>query len=450
MSTIRTSADKLVQLATELRPTPGQQDARVALDYYENRQATYIEPNPDEDINDFRRRLHVTLNITAAVVDLLAGLYERPQRRQWPSGRLWGLVRDAWEHYDVQSLLHEADRMAQLHGWCMLHVYWDDMLQLPAVRLLRRDVLEVATEPTDPGRPVALAVADPWPVQQSERWAVVWTDTDITTVTADSVTTDPNPYGMLPFVPVRYRPVVHQWDTPGVGGQIVPANRQINKLLTEMAHAVIHQSWPQRWVRNPQPGWRPVLGPTTFIEIEGDGEVGQLAAELPVRDVWEGWIEPLIRWSFAVAGVPVNAIRVMATEVRSGVQVIAERAPLLDRQNARRPYMERVERRLVWLMAQLTKMHTSYSDPLPDTPRNVPYSVQWDNPRSPVLSYDVLQEWEWLLAHGLMSPVDAYMAMHPGTDRDTAIRELERIREETAAFGTIMPELLEAMRRGNA
>tara|TARA_R100001594_G_scaffold138820_1_gene182720 strand:- start:415 stop:666 length:252 start_codon:yes stop_codon:yes gene_type:complete len=40
-------------------------------------------------------------------------------------------------------------------------------------------------------------------------------------------------------------------------------------------------------------------------------------------------------------------------------------------------------------------------------------------------------------AAGLMSVVDAYMALHPGIGRDRAITELQRIQRENAAFQTM-------------
>ena len=430
--------DSLLSVARSLVPTGGQQKARKERDYYEGRQVEYVQPNPDEDLEAFQRRPRLTLNITAAAVDLLGSLYSRPQRRSWGGGRLYDLLRETFDASELETLLAEADRLSHLSGLALLQPYWDSEAGIVRVRLLPRDAVEVLPSLQDARRAAAVMVSDFWHQDREARWAVVWTaDQTFVFDGSPEPVIDVNPYGVLPFVAVRYRPAVDRFDRPGIGEHIVPANEQLNKLLTELAHGVIHQAWPQRWARNVQPGWRPVLGPATFIEIEGDGEVGQLSPDIPAGEIWRGWIEPLITWHLAVVGIPASVIlRQPNTEVRSGVQIVAMQGPIYAHQAERIPMFARVERELLWLCARLYETHLGVA--APPSPKELEYSVHFDAPRSPVLTFDVYQEWQWLIDRGLMSIVDAYLALHPGLTREEAERQLEEIARENERFAAAM------------
>lgn len=54
--------------------------------------------------------------------------------------------------------------------------------------------------------------------------------------------------------------------------------------------------------------------------------------------------------------------------------------------------------------------------------------------RSPAEERQHLEALQWDLEHGVMSPVDIYIARHPGTSRDQALQELARIEQDRAAI----------------
>ena len=67
------------------------------------------------------------------------------------------------------------------------------------------------------------------------------------------------------------------------------------------------------------------------------------------------------------------------------------------------------------------------------------YSIVYPGPpRSASETTAEIERMELMIAHGLASRVDAYMAMHPGLLREQALTELERIAAENRLLG-VMP-----------
>lgn len=105
-----------------------------------------------------------------------------------------------------------------------------------------------------------------------------------------------------------------------------------------------------------------------------------------------------------------------------------------------RPMFSRSDERLIALCAVLA-MGAGLADRLPTTGWTVEHARI---PLSPQERADQRAEYEWQVERGHMSEVDAYMADHPGIDRQTAMMALVRARVEQAQLEVAVRDALAA------
>lgn len=130
------------------------------------------------------------------------------------------------------------------------------------------------------------------------------------------------------------------------------------------------------------------------------------------------------------AGVsPSDLIRTHA-DPRSGVSLSISREGLRDAQARYEPQLRRGDLELLNITAKVLNRATGSNHPEDG------YQIAY--PSLPLSTDEVRSQREDVMAKmgaGLMSRVDAYMALHPGLTREQAITELLRIQRESALFG---------------
>jgi hypothetical protein len=211
----------------------------------------------------------------------------------------------------------------------------------------------------EPLTAAAVAVIDRWDCRKRLR---LWTpDQVLTYVTEKGDTTsggrcyklakqEDNPFGIIPFAFFHYNfPSVEFW-SGGPGDAFRQLNDYINFALTDVGDSLRYCAKPIVKLKNVRVGWKPKTpvepGDMWNLAAARDADdAGEPAdAEYMVCDLgfvqahWED-IQGYLDHSMQCADVPPAAFRLQQDAARSGLSIVAERLPLVQRAEGRqRPF----------------------------------------------------------------------------------------------------------------
>lgn len=133
----------------------------------------------------------------------------------------------------------------------------------------------------------------------------------------------------------------------------------------------------------------------------------------------------------AYAGVSEADILRTGGDARSGLSLAISRDGLRQAQARHAPQLRRGDLAAVRLASRLLNRATGTRH------ATTGYAIEY--PSLPMSSDELRarrEELEAMQRMGLLSPVDAYLRLHPGVTRDQAIAELQRIRQESVLYGS--------------
>ena len=220
--------------------------------------------------------------------------------------------------------------------------------------------------------------------------------------------------------------------------EIVEATLNLGVMYTNFTHVIRTSSWAQRWTVDLEVegteittiGGRSrsaiVTDPSTVIMLKSspDGANPQVGQWTTTADpgVLIGAIERYERRALAAAGVnPADAQRIGA-DPRSGWALTVSRDGQRESMRRLEPQWAAGDLAMVEISAILLNRGTGTSYP------ETGYTIGFVGiPLSPDERRLLLEEIEKEMELGLMDQVEAYIRLHPGTDRATAARALEEI-----------------------
>ena len=115
----------------------------------------------------------------------------------------------------------------------------------------------------------------------------------------DVIDQAPNPYGILPFLPVfDYPPVGSDFWLPG-GDDLISQQECINIKLVDLPHLLHFHSFGVGFIReqaNNQGGETMTVGPGSLVELQGENsEIGFVSQKAEIRAVVEA-IDKMLKW----------------------------------------------------------------------------------------------------------------------------------------------------------
>lgn len=259
---------------------------------------------------------------------------------------------------------------------------------------------------------------------------------------------DDGPY--LPYTMYHAEDTGYIWD-PWYGVEAVMGSLTVGVLLTFWVHGVKDGSFSTVLLIGGRMGDDAIedtgqearrrtlsVEPGSIIEV-GPAEEGMQPTAIQLQPGFDpeklitsiGYFEQGLS---EYAGVsPADLVRTGA-DPRSGVSLSISREGLRTAQARYEPQLRRGDSRLLEICARVLNGATgsSYSTSgYRISYRTLPLSVQERQ-----AEIDVIRA---KLDRGLMSPVDAYLELHPGLSRVDAIEALDQIRRDTAAYGMSQP-----------
>ena len=302
-----------------------------------------------------------------------------------PSPALWA----DWQRQDLDQLAPVAHREALTLGESFV-IVWADAAGCPQVTVESAHQVAVLR---DPATRDVLAAVKRWELPDARGTAAILYEPDlITRLHADAlgavsgfrtVETLPNPFGIVPVVPLRngdrlLAPAVSEF------ADLIPLVDAQNKLLADMLVASEYTGRPRRWATgvelieedvldadgNPTGETRPVNpypeGSRMMVNEAPDGRFGQLdAADL---SSYEGAVRVLQAQISAVSGLPPHMLGVHGDQPASADALRASEAGLTARAEARQATFGRSWEQVARLMVA-TRTGAD--------PRTLDVRVQW-------------------------------------------------------------------------
>jgi hypothetical protein len=259
----------------------------------------------------------------------------------------------------IDALLQSADEWAAVGEVAAIQVIATEDPLRPVKHMLWPAHQMVCWEdPDDPLCPYAVAVIDRYDKQTRCR---LWTAETKSTYLTDKlspfqtaggtafklVETIDNPFGLVPFAFVHYHYPTTEFWSGGPGDSFRELNDYVNFALTEVGDSLRYCSKPITIAKNVRAGWKPRTPvrpgdiwdvPSEGIDVDGNGaepSLDPLQWDLGFVGEYWGDIQSYLDHSMQCADVPPAAFRMIQDSARSGLSIVGERLPLVQRAERR-------------------------------------------------------------------------------------------------------------------
>lgn len=415
----------------------------------------------------------LSTNLLKSVARQLGALYDRPPTIHHEEARSAEVATAVLEAAGWQALGTRVQRFAIAIRECLLRPTLTNKGLL--LRVVTPDLVHAVASSDEPDVPVRVVEARVRSLRGRDRW--LWDDLDIRDPAApvyrvmlprqepaepedvtEEVLGGPMSGPAYPFrgadgAPVLPYALYHaertnelwSWgeDVEAVEGTLTDA-----VLWSWWLHNVRDAAWAQRWGLDVEPRGAGSAGagrsrtssvatdPSSVFLLRSSGDrasVGQ----------WNPPIDPLTLGTALAEfeqrllvhfGLSSSDVERTTGGPESGYAITLRRDSVREAQRRFAAQFERADRQLLRIVAALLRAVAGPIQMADDG-----YSIVYPGPpRSASETTAEIERMEMMIAHGLASRVDAYMAMHPGLLREQALTELERIAAENRMLG-VMP-----------
>ena len=360
------------------------QHARDVADFYDGQSEKFVAFKPSEDaLSWLTRPKRVSFIARQAVNKLTGHLYKPGPRKRLvaddPDVDRW--YANVCQDIALNSVMQQADRLATLHGLCMLGVYPTGNMRRPInYHLFPRQDFVFWANPDDPRVPVAVCTVTKMGTEKT-RYRL-WTKTHYYTffkgkswgytpggwnvARYDPEKSGPHPYGVLPFCFITHELPTTELETKGLGSLLAKINRALNIDKSNLAHWVHHYARPLGFVSGVGPEWRPKFIDGGFVPLVVRHDSTEDAPVIPEARYLESQIDiaaiaAYIRGeanqALAELDIPLS-ISVQedgggGAMSRSGMAIAADEAGLITYAKGRQPLFERHEQAFFKLVCRV-------------------------------------------------------------------------------------------------
>lgn len=441
-------------------------------DYYKMNGRMHIPYRDVEQDFDYRMRSRKSLPFVRRVIDVLAShLYcPGPARHLDGEPEATDVLAQVYADNLINSLWQKADRMSTLNGWCAFQVSSQADADCPIkIQLWGREQLAAWPDPEDASRIASVVTIDRYDETTRYTW---WTaqekkvyETEKLAPNAPPVQraaryradlSEPNTYGCLPFAFVHYDLPTDDFNTTGVGDVLRHANAEVDIEISKLAEAVDRFHAPLGVAYDCDVDFHPIAQAGKFLRVmrkASDLEANiiprleYLQAQLDIAGGWEN-VRQFLNSTLEGVGVPLSAVRMEQVQVGSGIQIIAEQAPLLSRAKERQEPFRRYECELaaivLWILAKMGG-HPEVAR----AARKPKLLLAWPEPSIPIPGPDRDANDQAEIQLGITSPVMIAMRRY-GLTRDQALEHIKRVSEDNAAMAKLFPSGTPGQGQGEA
>lgn len=415
-------------------------DAAKRLDFYHDGQLEHLQALLASKFADPKRLTPCFVNVVRKVIDLKARVYaDEPKRTVNGTKADKALFAEIAEQAALSIKMKTASKCVKLLKTCLIRPVWrNGRLDLD---ILTPDILDVTTGESPEDIQAVLVTHYPDNGKTEEVSYALWTPETWQRLDYRENQTDggPNPYGVLPFVPLWDRAPTDAFWLAG-GDDLIVMQMAVNKALVDLLATLEFQGFGLGWIKTAtsERGGIIEAGPGKMIEIPLGGDIGFASPQAPIDEVVNA-IDRLMKWAAVSNGLPGSSMSVDPTD-ESGISKIVGNVELEESRRDDIALWRAYERRL-FSMVRTVWNHHNPGRKLSDA---ATLAVDFTDPKPETSLREQAETWDTLIRTGLISPVDAVMERNPDiATREDALAHLLNVKDEieilSAASRTLSP-----------
>ena len=401
------------------------QDTRNRLDYYHDQHDDLTLEELRKHFSEPENMQLACLNVVKKVVNNLAQVYrQEPKRQIEGTDRDRDIFAEIAETAALDVKLKQASRYAKLLKTIMLRPVWrNGRLDLD---VLTGDILDVATGDTPEEIEAVRVTHQGDSTRYDEVTYSLWTADSVKRLDWRYRVTEeePNPYGVIPFIPIfDYSPTSDFW-LPG-GDDLISIQTAINTKLTDLLHVIQHQAFGVGYIKGGFGGGMQRLDPATMVQLPENGEIGFVSQQAEIEDVRDS-IDFIIKQAAVTNGLSAASLSIDPVQA-SGVSKLADSKELAEMRQDDIALFRRYEKQLFELVRIVWNAH----NPTRTISDKATLTVDFADPKPMTSPKEQAETWNLLLEMGVASPVDIIMERNPDlTTREEAKAFLIQLQTE--------------------
>lgn len=409
-------------------------EAGKRIDYYHDSQLSYIEEMLQSRYTEPDKFKPAFLNITKKIINVLGMTYLKPALREIEgSASDQEIYTEIIKSSALPIKMKTASRYVKLLKTIMLRPVWRrGKLEID---ILTPDVLDVGTGETPEQLEWIVITHHPESGRNEEIEYSLWTADAVRRLNyrGQEIGNEPNPYGVLPFVPLWDRvPTTDFWVSGG--DDLINAQEVIYEQLTNLGYTMKFQSFGVMVLKG-QSDSQIQFGPGHAVHVGENEDVKFESTKSPFKDALSV-IEFTLKQVAIMHGISASMLSTDVTE-ESGVSKIVGNRELDELRTDDLALFAVYEERLFDMIRTVWNTH----NPGRQISATARLLLDFYDPKPPQTVIEKSAEWEFLLGSRIISAVDVAMERNPDLKtREDAIEYLQSIAEETKEIENFMTD----------
>jgi len=434
-------AENLVQTAyrNAMRDadTHRKREAARMLDYFNDVQLPYIKEQLVRERTEPERYNPVFLNIVKKIVKRIATVYLLDAERV-----VDGKPEDTAIYAEIEttaqlpSKMKIGNRYTTLLGTIMLRPVWrDGKMDLDVVT---GDVLDVVTGDT-PEDVTAVLVTFDRSGRNEEIEYDLWTAETYQRLDYRGYILEeqPNPYGVIPFIPVFSHTPTDTFWLPGAN-DLMAVQDELNRRLTALSFTADLQGFGVAVAKGAtgRDGKAPDLnfGPGQYLGLPEGADFSFAAPNAPIQDILN-MIDFLLKQAAICNGLSAASMSTNPT-AESGISKLVGNSELEEQRRDQIALFAGYEQQLFAMFRTVWNVH----NPQRQMSAAATMRVDFYDPKPVLSGTEQAREWELLMDNNIISPVDIMIERNPDLTREDAKQRLDEIRAENQKYRSATPD----------
>jgi len=429
--TVEKSFQTYLDQATQARKI----QAEKLIDFFHGKQLDDLKRDLFQYSGNVDQLKPVCINIVKKINNRLAQVYNKPATRSVDGT---AQEKDIFEQIQIQAKynikMKQASRYAKLVKTVLVRVLYRN--GKIALDILTPDIVDVETGSSPDNLKAVIITHYPASGKVKETQYHRWTaDTfQILNYKGQVISSEPNEYGILPFVAVHDTCPVDEFFQP-IPEDLASLQESINLKISDLLHTIGFQSHGQPVSKGLPDKQEIKIGPNQAISLPADtrdkkSDFKFADTNAKILEVVEA-IQALINWAYISHGLPASSITSDAKEA-SGIAKQVDNFELEELRQDDQDLFRIYEQDLFRIVRAVNNHHSPRK--LSD---NCTLKTDFSEIKPPVAEKGQLEAWQILQDMGLISVVDIAMKKNPDLTREDAealilqVQEDNRILEKT-------------------
>ena len=399
------------------------------LDFYHDVQVDYIKAQLALAFSNPEKLTPYFVNIVKKVINNLAMVYGQPAVREIEgAAQDKAIFKEIVESSALSVKLKMASKYTKLLKTVLMRPVWrKGKLDLD---ILTGEILDVETGDTPEDLKSVLVTHFPESLKQDEVTFSYWNAESFKRLDylGNVIKEDPNPYKVVPFIPLFDRCPTNEFWLSG-GDDLINNQEGINEKLTDLIYVLRQQGFGVGYIKGKRTGGGSVtVDPGTLVDLPEDGELGYESQKAPIKDILSA-IDFLITQAAVSNGLSVSTLSTKTVR-ESGLAKVQGQRELEELRRDDIILWKKYEQQIFDMSRVVWNTHSSRK-----ISKEAKLNVDFYDPKPVISAKDQSETWTSLIDLGAISVVDVVMERNPDLKtREEAKAFLLKIKEENDLF----------------